>query len=479
LPDELRVLSPAVPRLNACAVDFEGIGVPAFEGESLAVALWAAGIRTLGRSTKFHRPRGAFCFEGHCGSCFLRVDGRPSVRACMTPARDGLRCNRQNSFPSAELDLLAAADWMFPDQMDHHTLMTGNRVANRLLVGLVRQMGGSGTLPDAAPRDQYSARAEMVDVCIVGAGPAGLTAAATLAREAPAMRVLVVDDQCSPGGSWLAEPGGTGQVDAALSNLAAAPGNAVQVLSGAVAIGFFSEDLVESDARPDAIRGTLAVTTATGLLRVSARRLLYATGAYDQNLPFFDNDRPGIISARACGRLSFRHGLRPGRRVAVIAAAAPRPGCLDSGGDYAHRLVTGLIAAGLRAEDVQRIDTAQERVVAARGATTLRGLIVASDTGQERRVAADVIAVAAIPAPASELPRQHGLAGGDGRQVVLDECQGGFAAQVDEQFRLRDLSANSDKVFCCGDVTGYRGPAAAAASGAAAAAAERHKLEPK
>lgn len=452
--------------------------MPAFEGESLAVALWAAGIRTLGRSTKFHRPRGAFCFEGHCGSCFLRVDGCPSVRACMTPVGDGLRCERQNSFPSAELDLLAAADWMFPDQMDHHTLMTGNRVANRLLVGLVRQMGGSGTLPDAAPTEGYPARAELVDVCIVGAGPAGLTAAATLARTAPALRVLVVDEQRCPGGSWLAEPEGTAQADAALSDLAAAPGNAIQVLSGAVAIGFFPEDLVESDARPDAIQGTLAVTTATGLLRVSARRLLYATGAYDQHLPFFDNDRPGIISARACGRLSFRHGLRPGSRLAVVAAAAPESAA--AGSDYAGRLVAGLIAAGLRAEDVQRIDdTAQERVVAARGATALRGLIVASDTGQNRRVAADVIAVAAIPAPASELPRQHGQGGrGDDSPVVLDEALGGFVAQVDDQFRLRHLSANRDKVFCCGDVTGYRGPAAAASAGAAAATAIAHTLEP-
>lgn len=456
--------------------------MPAFEGESLAVALWAAGIRTLGRSTKYHRPRGAFCFEGHCGSCFLRVDGRPSVRACMTPVGDGLRCERQNSFPSAELDLLAAADWMFPDQMDHHTLMTGNRVANRLLVGLVRQMGGAGTLPDAAPADRYAARDELVDVCIVGAGPAGLTAAATLARTAPALRVLVVDEQRSPGGSWLAEPEGTAQADAALSELATAPGNVVQVLSGAVAIGFFPEDLVESDARPDAIQGTLAVTTATGLLRVSARRLLYATGAYDQNLPFFDNDRPGIISARACGRLAFRHGLRPGRRIAVVAVAAPESA--TAGHDYADRLVAGLIAAGLRAEDVQRIDTGQdgqdgqEHVVAARGATALRGLIVASDTGQERRVAADVVAVAALPAPASELPRQHGPGGSDRSPVVLDEALGGFVAQVDGQFRLRHLSANRDKVFCCGDVTGYRGPAAAASAGAAAAAAITHTLEP-
>ncbi|MBC8131750.1 MAG: (2Fe-2S)-binding protein, partial [Deltaproteobacteria bacterium] len=57
----MRVLSPAVPRGRPCAFDFEGDSIDAFEGESVAVALWATGIRTLARSTKFHRPRGAFC----------------------------------------------------------------------------------------------------------------------------------------------------------------------------------------------------------------------------------------------------------------------------------------------------------------------------------------------------------------------------------------------------------------------------------
>ena len=87
----------------------------AFEGEPVAVALFAGGMTTLARSTKFHRPRGAFCFEGHCASCFLRVDGRPNIRSCMTPARPGLRCERQNFLLGPEIDLLAAADWMFPE----------------------------------------------------------------------------------------------------------------------------------------------------------------------------------------------------------------------------------------------------------------------------------------------------------------------------------------------------------------------------
>src|SRR3569623_3106195 len=102
-------MSPAPARGEACVIDFEGAPLRAFTGESVAVALYAAGIRTLGRSTKYHRPRGAFCFEGHCASCLMRIAGKPNVRACLAPARAAQRCARQNAFTSeadANLELL-------------------------------------------------------------------------------------------------------------------------------------------------------------------------------------------------------------------------------------------------------------------------------------------------------------------------------------------------------------------------------------
>ena len=111
---DLRGFAGASPSGEKVTIDFEGTAVPAFAGEPVAAALFAAGVRTLGRSTKYHRPRGLFCLDGHCASCTMRIDGRPNRRACMVPARAGLACERQNAFPSADVDLLAAADWLFP-----------------------------------------------------------------------------------------------------------------------------------------------------------------------------------------------------------------------------------------------------------------------------------------------------------------------------------------------------------------------------
>ena len=94
--------------------EVEGRAVAAHAGDTVASALIAAGVQVLSRSLKFHRPRTVFCLSGSCGYCLLRIDGRPNTRACQVKAEPGMRCARQNAWPSADYDLLAAADAMFP-----------------------------------------------------------------------------------------------------------------------------------------------------------------------------------------------------------------------------------------------------------------------------------------------------------------------------------------------------------------------------
>jgi sarcosine oxidase, subunit alpha len=429
--DDRRSLPPGAPRGPAIAFDLEGQTVRAFEGEPVAVALFAAGIRLLGRSTKYHRPRGLFCASGHCASCLMRIDGKPNLRACVTPARAGLRCERQNAFPDPEVDLLRAADWLFPEGMDHHRLMTSSRLGNQLFVKLVRQMGGTGLLPDEAPAALPVATDEVVDVCIVGAGPAGLTAATAIAAEAPGARLLVVDDQDRPGGSLLAEPDGLGR-GARLA--AAAEARGVRRWPLATAIAYYPEDgPARAGTGWDGPPGVLAVARPAGLARISARRFLYTTGAYDQNLPVPDNDRPGVLAARAVGRLAFRWGVRPGARVVVATPA-------DADSAPAFAAYVGRLAAGLEARGVPCT------VLAAGLTTTADGLDLDHD----------LLGMAAQPAPASELPRHHRP---DAAVVRFDPAHGGFCVVTD------DGGGCGPGVFAAGDVTGYVGPDAAAEAG--------------
>ena len=76
-------------------IEFEGRAMPARQGDTVASALIAAGVQVLSRSLKFHRPRTVFCLSGSCGSCLLRIDGRPNTRSCQVRAEPGLRCARQ------------------------------------------------------------------------------------------------------------------------------------------------------------------------------------------------------------------------------------------------------------------------------------------------------------------------------------------------------------------------------------------------
>ena len=252
MSDDPRALPPAEPRGEPTTIELDGEPVRAFAGEPVAVALFAGGVRLLGRSPKYHRPRGLFCASGHCASCLMRIDGRPNQRACLVPSRPDLRCERQNAFPDAEIDLLRAADWLFPKGMDHHRLMTGSRLGNQLFVKLVRQMGGTGLLPDQAPRGAAAAGGRGGRRLHRRGRPGG--AGGGRGRRAPAAaRVLVVDDQDRPGGSLLAEPGGVArgaQLAADATAAAVAAGGQLTLWPSATALAYYPEERVLAVRRP-------------------------------------------------------------------------------------------------------------------------------------------------------------------------------------------------------------------------------------
>jgi sarcosine oxidase subunit alpha len=423
------------PRGAPTTFSFEGRLIRAFEGESVAVALWAAGIRVLARSPKYHRPRGLFCGAGHCGSCLVRIDGQPNLRACVVPVRPDLVCERQNVLPSAETDLGVAADLLFPKGLDHHTLATSSPLLNRLFLKLVRQMAGTGTLPDARPapeawREWPPVEDDAADVLVVGGGPAGLATAIVCSKAQPRARVVLVDDQRALGGSLLAEPGGAARA-AALTH--EAQENGATLWSGTAWLGAYPEDEPARGSRaPDRIPGVVALARARGLTRLSVRRIVFATGTYDQNLLFEDNDRPGVLAARAVGRLAFTEAVDPGEVVVVGSAA------------YGDTLVAGLRNVGV---PVKRI--AWERALPWR--LGLRGSSLHGLRRRHERLACDTLAIASLPAPATEPLRQCGV------PVQFVESRGGFVPNLtlDEA----EAGRTSDpRLFVAGDVLGWRGP---------------------
>ena len=410
-------------RGDAIEVRIADTAVRAFPDESIAAAALASGARVLSRSLKYHRPRTFFCLEGHCSGCLVRLSGVPNLRACQAPCAPGAEISGQNAFPSAEVDLLGAVDFLFSRGMDHHTLMTGSSVLNRLANKVVRQLSGLGKLPAAPSGELPEVQRYDVDVCVIGGGPAGLAATREIARAGRS--VVLVDDQMRPGGSLRADPR-TGRAAAEAAWRAVVDAGAA-VLARSTAIGYFPED----DG------GVLAVAAPDRLYRVYARAWLWATGGYAVNLPFLDNDRPGVLAARAVGRLLVDHGILGGDKICVVEVP-------EVAADAAA-LAEALAGAGA---DVTRVRLDQVRSV--RG----RGWVSAIDATRTR-IDCDLVAVAGIPAPASEGARQQGC------RVVLDPPAGGFRIVVDAEGRT-----SAPGVWACGDVCGYLGPAAAADDGA-------------
>jgi sarcosine oxidase subunit alpha len=397
--------------------------VRAFEHESIAAAALASGTRVLSRSLKYHRPRTFFCLEGHCSGCLVRLGGVPNLRACQSPCTAGAEVAGQNAFPSAEVDLLGAVDFLFSRGLDHHTLMTGSSVLNKLANKVVRQLSGLGKLPASAATQLPEVANKRVDVCVIGGGPAGLSAA--IATASRGLSTVLVDDQLQPGGSLRADP--RNGRERAEQLVHAALEQRVDVLARSTAIGFFPED----DG------GVLAVAGPTQLSRIHARAWIWATGGYVVNLPFAENDRPGVIAARAVGRLLVDHGILAGDKICIVE--------VPEVSTDAEALAGALTMAGADVTRVRLGDT-----LGARGRSWVSGV----DTSNGR-VDCDLVAVAAIPSPASEGPRQQGC------KVVLDPPAGGFRVIVDDAGRT--TAAN---VWACGDVTGYVGPSDSGHNGA-------------
>ena len=438
--------------------------VRAFANESIAAAALASGTRVMSRSLKYHRPRTFFCLEGHCSGCLVRLDGVPNLRACQSPCTPGAEAHGQNAFPSAEVDLLGAVDFLFSRGLDHHTLMTGSSVLNKLANKVVRQLSGLGKLPATQATSLPAVGNREIDVCVIGGGPAGLAAATACAKAGK--KVVLIDDQLQAGGSLRADPT-TGRA-VANERVAEAVNAGVELFERSTAIGYFPEDDPDpawlhgavlattqksgSTTRPatsadeDAstvistehlARGVLAVATPEQLVRVHAKAYIWATGGYPVNLPFADNDRPGVIAARAVGRLLVDHGILGGEKICIVEVPQ-------------LAAETEVLSAALTAAGAEVWRVALDDTHGTRGRSW-----VSQVQTSHGRIDCDLVAVAAIPSPASEGPRQQGC------KVVLDPDAGGFRVVVDDTGKT-----SAPYVFACGDVTGYIGPARAAAHGA-------------
>ena len=363
---------------------FNGKALEGHPGDTLASALLANGVRLIGRSFKYHRPRGVFGLGAEEPGALVQLGQgartEPNIRATQVQLFDGLIATSQNCWPSVEFDIGALAGLakpLLPAGFYYKTFIGPGRPNRAWMVyePFIRRAAGMGQAPSEPDPDRYERMHGHCDVLVVGAGPAGIAAALAAARSGA--RVVLADEQAEPGGHLLgraAEIDGRPALDwvaSAMTTLTAMP--EVTILRRATVEGAYDHLLFGIAERlTDAVPAEGQPRQRYWQMR--ARQVVLATGAIERPIAFLDNDRPGIMLASAAAAYALRYGVKPGERIVLF-----------TNNDWGYRSALDLKAAGCAVEAV--IDPRGEagpaaRVAEAAGISVRRGAAVVRALGR-------------------------------------------------------------------------------------------------
>ena len=375
-----------IDRSQRLGFEFDGRRLEGHPGDTVASALLANGVRLVGRSFKYHRPRGIVGGGVEEPNALLQL-GRgprtePNLRATQVELFDGLVCDSQNRWPSLDFDiggLNNVFSRLLPAGFYYKTFMwpAGWWM---FYEHFVRRAAGLGRAPVEHDDDTYAKRYAHCDVMVVGGGPAGLAGALAAARRG--VRVMLVDEQAQFGGSLLrdhelidGEPA-MQWVHSTVAELEAAEN--VRILDRATAFGYYDQNLIavcerlaDHQARPSPYQPRQRIWW------VRARQVVLATGSIERPLVFGNNDVPGVMLASAVRGYAVQQAVRCGRRAVVF-----------TNNDDAYRTAVVLAEQGVAVRAVvdARLEGAGEAARAAVGAAgveVLTGHVVIDTQGEK------------------------------------------------------------------------------------------------
>ncbi len=306
---------------------FDGKQYSGYQGDTLASALLANGVQVVGRSFKYHRPRGVFGMgvEEPSAMVTLRSDARsePNIRVTEVELYDGLEARSQHCWPGLNFDLGAISNLVSPLLPAGFYYKTFMWPATKWMFyeRLIRKAAGFGKSATQPDPDSYSKTFEFCDVLVVGAGPAGLSAAKNAAMSGA--RVMLLDDAPDGGGRLRFDDERIDDKDAdewlndTLRYLGSQPN--VDVRFRTTAFGYYDQNMVAAvervfDHLPEPDQGQ----DRHRLVLIRAKQLVLATGAIERSIPFGGNDRPGVMLASAVRGYAHKYSVACGKKAVVF-----------------------------------------------------------------------------------------------------------------------------------------------------------------
>jgi sarcosine oxidase subunit alpha len=406
-----RIADGMIDRSRPLRFRFDGEPYEGFQGDTLASALLASGVRLVGRSFKYHRPRGIMTSGPDEPNALVELRGgarrEPNTRATTTELYDGLEAQSQNRWPSLRHDIGAVSSLLSPlfvAGFYYKTFMWPSAFWEKLYEPLIRRAAGLGRASIEADPDTYEKAFAFCDVLVVGGGPCGLAAA--LAAGRAGARVIIADDDFVLGGRLNGEVhsidglSGDAWAAQAADELASLPN--VTVMQRTTVFGAYDSGTFGAVERvSDHLPVPSAHQPRQRLWKIVAARAILAAGAIERPIVFGGNDRPGVMLASAVRTYINRYGVAPGRvatlfttcddgwRTAIdLSRAGVRIAAIV---DARSELAPSLIAAG---QQIGATLLTGARVVDTSGSHALAKVRIRTGQGSTIEVASDLLAIA-------------------------------------------------------------------------------------